>query len=193
MSNELERELGRAVDRSLFQSDDPETIRREFTASFEDWAKERSTLGGYLRDIRFLRELDTATCARKVGVSQKLWQSWEADRETPSAEEIEKICQGMGFGEEKHSKLLELRSLAPRHRLLTICRLRPELLAARGVAKIEASLEWRKLPKEVQRALIVWGERNDLTSFEEIMEFFFGLDDEKAREAWVDGVLNHLD
>jgi hypothetical protein len=60
------------------------------------------------------------------------------------------------------------------------------------VAKIEASLEWKKLPREVQRALIVWGERNDLTSFEEMIEFFLGLDDEEAQEAWVDGVLNHL-
>jgi hypothetical protein len=98
----------------------------------------------------------------------------------------------MEFGERKREELSNLKARAPRNRLLAISRLRPELLAARGVAKLESSLEWKKLPGEVQKALMTWGKQSGLSSFAEVMEFFTSLPDEEAREAWVDEVFERL-
>lgn len=193
MRNDLEKELGRSVDRAFFGTNDPDAIRNQFKESHQAWLQEVQTLGGYLRDIRFLRGMEAKECARKAGVSRKKWQAWEADRETPTPHELEKLCRGLGFGEEKRRRLSDLRARAPRQRLLTISRFRPELLAARGVARIESSLEWQKLPSEVQQALLCWGEEKGLTSFEDMMAFFLELKDDEARELWVDEVFGYLD
>lgn len=187
--SEFRKDLEKAVDRAVFKTDDPEKIRRDFVAACDAWTKERSSLGGFLRDIRLLREMSTESCAQKVGVKRKLWQSWEANRETPTLEEIDRICKGMGFGEAKRASLLELRTRAPRHRLLMISRFQRPYLAARGVARIEANLEWQKWPKELREALSEWGRQNGVGSPEELLEFIHSLQDEEARLAWVDEVL----
>ena len=189
---EMHKDLERAVDRAVFKTEEPEKIKRLFTRSFDAWERETATLGGYLRDIRLLRGLTAEECAQRVGVSRARWQSWEADRETPTETDLCSLCRGMEFGERKREELFNLKARAPRNRLLAISRLRPELLAARGGAKLESSLEWKKLPGEVQKALMAWGKQIGLSSFAEVMEFFTSLPDEEAREAWVDEVLERL-
>lgn len=191
--SDIDKEMSQAVERAIFKTNDPEKIRGMFSQAFVAWSQERSTLGGYLRDIRLLRGWCTETCAEKAGVSKGLWQSWEADRETPTEQEFGALISGMGFGPEKRADLRRLLSDSPRQRLLMLSRLRPEFLAARGVAKLEASGEWQKLPEPLQRALLVWGQERGLSSAEELLEFFSSLEDDEARFEWAEEVLKCRD
>lgn len=190
--SDMSDDIYRAADRAVFHTEDPEKIKERFAKAFDAWQKERSTLGGYLRDIRFLRELSPPECALKVGVSRAKWQAWESNRETPTEEELDSICRGMVFGKEKRETLNGLKEQAQRHRLLMLSELSPEFLAARGVAKLEASLEWQKLSADLQNALIVWGESAGMKSAEEILGFPPTLKSDEDREEWVDTILGYL-
>lgn len=187
--SEIDKEMGRAADRAIFKTNDPEKIKKLFSQAVKAWTEERSTLGGYLRDIRLLRGWTTEECADKAGVSRALWQSWEADRESPTEKELEVLCSGMGFGLEKRADLQKLLSESPRQRLLMLSRLKPQFLAARGVAKLEASIEWQKLPEELQSALRNWGRENGVASAEEMLEYFDSFQDDESRLRWADRVL----
>ena len=190
---EEHRELEEAVELAIFKTNDPKEIRKRFTASFEAWQNQRSTLGGYLRDIRQLRDLTADECAKMVGVQSNQWRLWEANLAIPTQADVDRICQGMKFGKRKRRDLLDLKAQAPRHRLTAISLFRPELLAARGVAMIDAELEWKKLPLEVKSPLSAWGRAKGFTSYGEVMDYLASLPDEEARLAWVDDVLASYD
>lgn len=190
--NDAEKEFWAVIDQAIFRVKDPNTIRQKAAASGAAWLKSRSTLGGALKQIRLMRNELASDCARKAGVTQAQWQAWESDRETPSDEELAKLCKRFEFGERKKQRLLGLRKKAPRQRLLMMSRLRPELLAARGVAKVETSLEWQKLPEEIRYALIEWGRDREIMNAKDMFEAIQELKDEDARLIWVDEVLSYL-
>lgn len=185
-----EKALWDVIDHAIFKTEDPEQIRERVKVSGAAWEKERNTLGGYLRQIRRGRNLRTEECAELAGVSRSRWQAWESNREVPSQAELEGICEGLEFGSRKRERLERLQLESPRQRLLILSRYRPEMLAARGVARLGASLEWQKLPSPVREALTSWGERRELCFPDELMEFFETLKDDEAREAWVEEVLS---
>ena len=193
MTNKMKQELGWAADRAVFGTDDPQALRQQFQQSMEAWKKERSTLGGYLRDLRRTRDLLPTDCADKTGVSRATWQAWESDRLSPSPSELEKLCHSLSLSEQKRLDLKRLSEQAPRHRLLLLARTRPELLAARGVASLESALEWQKLPEGVQERLAAWCRQNKLDTPEALSNHLSALEDDNSREAWADEVYRSLD
>lgn len=182
--------LWKAVDQAIFKSSDPDTVLAKFGASYEALRSKQSTFGGYLASIRRGRELLTAECAQCVGVSQAIWQAWEANHSIPSMLELEKIFTEMGFGERKQERLLRLREEAPRHYLRRLTKFKPEYLAARGVAKVENHLEWDVLPDELKRMLSAWGLSEGLETPDELFGYVASLDGDEQREQWIQKVLD---
>lgn len=187
--DEKEKELWDVVDRAIFKTNDPERILEKVKRSGASWLEERSSFGGSLRQIRRSRRLTTADCAQKAGISRDLWQAWEANRKTPSPEELENLCETMGFGRRKRERFEKLLGELPRQRLLVFSRFRPELLAARGVTRIETELEVQKLPESLREKLLAWCSACHLDSLEELRQHLLELKDDDARERWVDEVL----
>lgn len=186
--SEAENELWRVMDHAVFGTNDPEEIKKSFSASFEAWQKERSTLGGYLRSIRKMRDLRTAECAKQVGVSRELWQAWEANRSLPSPQELEKIIAGMHFGVKKRETLYRLRKEAPRVYLQRMTNFQPQLRAARGVSKADRELEWAALPDEVKAMVESWAVSKGFESLEAVFEHLSSLNSEGEQNEWLQEV-----
>lgn len=191
-TDKIRDELEAQIDRSVFGTNDPEVIRKKATRAIRDWQKERSTLGGYLRDIRRGRDMTTAECSLKAGVPRQTWQKWESNRLIPSDRELEKICTGMHFGEKKRERLKTLKKKAPENLLLLVSRSRPHLQAARGANRVGAGIGWSDFPPEIQRAIIGWGEENGYDFPRELPAFFLSLDNEEARQSWVSAIMERI-
>lgn len=184
-----EKELWNVIDQAIFKTDDPEKTLQKVKVSGAAWLKERSSFGGSLRQLRRGRKWSPQHCAEQLGISQKKWQSWEANRETPTNEELDHLCKVLNFGDRNRNRFLTLLSESPRHRLLMFCRFRPESLAARGVAKLEVDLERQKLPEALQAKLQNWSKARNLASVEELSQYLQELSDDQSRENWVNEVL----
>jgi len=191
--SETEKELWRAADLAVFKTNEAKTIKDKFAKSYEAYLEERSHLGGYLKSTRLMREMTTSDCAEIVGVSRARWQAWEANVEIPSVMEIESIVEKMGFRNKKHQKLLELQAKAPQYSLKILSQFQPELLAARGVAKVDSRIEWSLLPGVIQDALKAWGKEHGHDFPVDLLVFLQNLGDDQAREKWVKEVLGYLE
>lgn len=173
--SETEKELWKILDLGVFGTNDPEEIRRKAQAAAAAWQEERSTLGGYLRSVRKMRELMTEECAAQAGVNQDTWQAWEANQELPSYEELEEIISGLHFGAKKREALYRLRKEAPLLYLRRLATFRPDLKVARGVSMTDLELEWEALPNEVRRLVGKWAETKELGSLKEVFEYLWDL------------------
>jgi len=184
-----EKRLWDTIDRAIFKTNDSEKILERVKSSGASWLEDRSTFGGSLKQIRKSRRLTTNDCAKRMGISKSLWQSWEANRQVPTSREFGEMCSAMNFGERKKKRFLGLLEGFPKQRLLVFSRFRPESLAARGVARIERELEVQKLPGKIQEKLISWCKQQGISSFESLGQHLLELQEEKQRELWVEEVL----
>ena len=189
--SDIEKELWGTLDEAVFGTRDPESIRHQAIQAIGQWQQGRSTLGGYLSSIRKLRGRRTAEFALQAGVSRQLWQAWEADRALPKPQELEQISERLGFGAKKREKLRQLKAEAPKIYLKRLLDFRPELLAARGVSKVDPTSEWSALPDEVRELIKRWAHQQGIGTPTSLFSHLATLKTESEKETWLQKVLHH--
>lgn len=183
----------KAVDKAIFGTDDPETIRLMFQRACQQQKEREGTFGGYLRALRRRRGLTETEISRKAGLPRATWLNWEANSQIPSLEEFSLVMNRLELSPTKQDRLRELLADAPKHALRDLSQFRFENLAARGVATVDVELEWEALGPAVQEKLMVWAETKGLDFPRELLTFVRGLDSQEQRESWLDEVMrdNH--
>ena len=191
--SEVIEELEAQLDRAVYGTNDRSEIRKKFDAGLSNWQKQRSTIGGYLEQLRRKRKLRVAQCAERVGVSKATWSGWESNLMVPSNKDIEDICGGLGFCAKKRARLRELLLRAPRTSLLMMSRSLPQSIAAKGTNNLGANIDWESLPRPLRETVVFWGKEQGYSFPEELPGFFSQFEDDEAREAWVDEMVNGTD
>lgn len=191
--NENEKELWEAMDLAIFGTQDSAKILERFSRGYEKKAENDSTFGGALCGLRRRRHVSTKAIAFQAGVSQSLWQSWEANRCAPTVAEFEKICDNLKLHEKTRQRLLALRDLVPRLVLSRLSRFQPDQLVARGVGRVDPSLEWRKLGPEVKSLLSKWAEDKGLSFPDQFLDVLDELKTPEDQERWVNEVVGCVD
>jgi transcriptional regulator with XRE-family HTH domain len=153
----------------------------------------QSTFGGYLTSIRTDNYALVSAMALKAGVSRATWQSWEADRLIPDEDELRTVCQRLELGKIATARLFELRASLARAILTRLSLHEPDQLVAAGAGVVEAEMEWRKLPAQVQELLTRWARANGKSFPEDFLRVLFELETPEDQERWIDEVLGGPD
>lgn len=191
--NENEKELWETMDLAIFGTQDRDKILERFSLGCEKKAESESTFGGALRGLRRRRHVSTKAIAFQAGVSQSLWQSWEANRCAPTAAEFEQVCGNLKLYERTKQRLLGLRDLVPRLVLSRLSRFQPDQLVARGVGRVDPSLEWRKLGVEVRNLLTKWAEDKGFSFPDQFLDVLDELKTPEDQERWVNEVVESFE
>ncbi len=181
-------EKDKALDRVIFGTNQPDSIQNKLDEMAQFLAREESSLGLSLAGIRHRESWTLQQVSAKVGVSVRQWQAWEADFETPDPEQLRTVLERLDWSREV-PRFLELRKNAPKVRLKRMANVRPETLAARGLAGISGSYEWQSLDPELQQSLKSWGGARGLSFPEDLMSVLADFTSEEEREAWITEVL----
>ena len=187
--NENEKELWEAIDLTIFGTNDSDKILERLSRGYEKKAENDSTLGGALRSLRWRRHVSTKAIALQAGVSQSLWQSWEANRCAPTVPEFENACDNLKLCERTRQRLLGLRDSLPRLVLERLSRFQPDQMVARGVGRVDPLLEWRKLGVEVKCLLEKWAEDKGFSFPDQFLDVLDELKTPDDQKRWVNEVV----
>lgn len=100
-------ELWRAMDRSIFGTNDPDIILAKVPQLEEELRIQNSSLGNYLRSLRESRRWEIDRIASEASVPYSQWERWERDLERPSLERINILARTFSWGTEKVKRLRE--------------------------------------------------------------------------------------
>ena len=186
--NPAEKELWKSLDYAVFGSNDPKSLQQGMDKVREQYERERSSLGNYLRSLRETEELSVVKMAEEAGVTAALWGEWEMDFRTPTLRELQNVAQRLGWRTSKMELVAQLCTEAPRYRLKRLTSFQPEALAARG--DLEADLLWRSIDSKTRQRVQSWGIERGYAFPDDLERLLREVgQDEQAREVWLDEIL----
>lgn len=188
---ETDREIWDAIDQAVFGTNDKTVIRKTIENELKEWQELESTLGGFLFLLRERKGLTVPQIASKAKVSVEVWEMWEGEVAVPTGTEVKRLVKNLGLYKTTADQVLKLWHQTPFQSLCRTVAFRPQLLAARGVAAVEAKSQWALLHQEAQVKLASWGEKQGFALPEQLFELLSELDFETedelkewAREVW---------
>lgn len=190
--NKSDQDIWEALDQAVFGASDEGGIRKKLTRGMQEWERLESSLGGFLFLLRERKGLTVPEIASKAKVSETVWEMWEGDVAVPTGAELGKLSKNLGLYQATTEKLLELWHRAPFQSLCRVAQFRPQLLAARGVAALDAKSQWELLHPEAQDRLALWGEKRGFVLPEQLFELLKTLEFEsdEDQQAWARDVWN---
>lgn len=181
------------ANKTTFGTDDPELMREMFRRAMAEKRHRESTFGGYLNSIRDARGLTVGEMAKKAGVTESLWSSWEVNGQLPSRAQLMVAMRSLGFSAYKRERLLDLLPLAPRQVLRDWSAFRLESLSAQGRAEVDPRLDWSAVGSEVRDKLKMWAQANGWDFPKQLAEYVRELRTPEEVEAWIDEVFGPAD
>tara|TARA_B100000678_G_scaffold285918_1_gene289791 strand:+ start:46 stop:618 length:573 start_codon:yes stop_codon:yes gene_type:complete len=176
------------MDRILFGTDDPDAVRKGIKRLGQEVAWQNSSLGRYLRSIRRFYKHSFAQMAHEAGVATQVWKAWEYDFETPTKKELTDVAKRLKWSSVRLERVWSLWESASRFRLKRLTTMRPQYLAAKGLAS-ESNIAWNSISKITQAKVASWGRQNGYNFPDDLLDFFSSFESDEERDAWVEEVL----
>jgi DNA-binding transcriptional regulator YiaG len=187
-----DREVWDAIDQAVFGTSNQDVIRKKIKEELAEHKRLEETLGGFLFLLREGMEVTVPTIAAKAKVTVEQWERWEGEVSIPTGAELTKLIEDLGLYKLNANKLISLWHQAAFRSLCQSLKFKPQLLAARGVAAVNAESQWELLHPEARKRLAFWAEQRGLSLPAQLFDLLESLDlkTEEEQEDWAREVWN---
>ena len=191
-SDMTDKELWKAMDEAVFGTSDVKKIKSMLDEEMAEKKRLEQSLGGFLFVLREERGLTVPQIAAKARVSEELWEMWEGEVAVPTGDELKKLVKNLALYKTTAEKLMKLWQETPFRSLCRMVQFRPQLLAARGVAAVDARGQWELLHQTSQERLRIWGAQRGFSLPDQLFEMLdsLELETEEEQKAWAREVWN---
>lgn len=184
--NKPDQEIWNEIDQAVFGTSNKDLIRHKIRKELAEHKRLESSLGGFLFLLREDMGITVPTIAAKAKVTVEQWEMWEGEVAVPSSTELTKLIKDLKLYKINADKLLRLWHQTSFRSLCRMVRFKPQLLAARGVAAVNAESQWELLHPQAQKELASWASVRNFSLPSQLFEFLesLNLKTKQEQEAW---------